>query len=135
MNGFAFVSQANRLYMVENKKCVDVALPSFLKTNIIECLRARETESADSKGSVRARKGSRIRRGEYHRNEQQDLKVSIKELEANVAEIMSEKVDEITETYGALAKRITTLEENLEKLINLLSKNTNGENPNPSQTE
>ncbi|XP_027231576.1 transient receptor potential channel pyrexia [Penaeus vannamei] len=127
--------KANRLYMVENKKCVDVALPSFLKTNIIECLRARETESADSKGSVRARKGSRIRRGEYHRNEQQDLKVSIKELEANVAEIMSEKVDEITETYGALAKRITTLEENLEKLINLLSKNTNGENPNPSQTE
>ncbi|XP_063611601.1 transient receptor potential channel pyrexia-like [Penaeus indicus] len=139
-NSRAFVlpnhpKKANRLYMVENKKCIDVALPSFLKTNIIECLRARETESADSKGSVRARKGSRIRRGEYHRNEQQDLKVSIKELEANMAEIMSEKVDEITETYGNLTKRITTLEESLENLINLLRKNTNGENPNPSQTE
>lgn len=120
--------------MVENKKCIDVALPSFLKTNILECLRARENESADSKSSIRARKGSRIRRGEYHRNEHEDLKVSIKELEANVAEIMGEKVDEITETYSSLVKRITTIEENLEKLVDLLSKKTN-ENPDTTENE
>ncbi|KAK8723841.1 hypothetical protein OTU49_011570 [Cherax quadricarinatus] len=115
--------KSNKLFIIENKKYKEATLPSHLLANVNQCLRTRETEASDNKSSTRTKRGSRIRRGEYHRNTDEDIKSNLKELEANMIEIVSEKMEDMAESYTSLNKRITALEEKLDKVVNLLMEN------------
>nr|XP_045618309.1 transient receptor potential channel pyrexia-like [Procambarus clarkii]XP_045618310.1 transient receptor potential channel pyrexia-like [Procambarus clarkii]XP_045618311.1 transient receptor potential channel pyrexia-like [Procambarus clarkii] len=113
----------NKLFIMQNKKYNETTLPSHLVTHVNQCLRTRETETSDNKSSTRTKRGSRIRRGEFHRNADEDIKSNIKELEANMIEIVSEKMEDMADTHSLLNKRITALEEKLDKVVSLLLKN------------
>ncbi|XP_066947372.1 transient receptor potential channel pyrexia-like [Macrobrachium rosenbergii] len=124
--------KATQLFIARNKKCKDYNLPSHLLANVMECLRTREVDTTSTKSSMKIKRGSRIRRGDYHRNDNEEVKVNIKDLEANMSDIVSEKMEDIVESYGTLNKRITTLEGKLEKILDLLLKNSEDATPPPA---
>lgn len=117
---FLFEFQSNKLFVLQNKKFKEITLPSHLLANVNQCLRTREVEFNENKSSTRTKRESRIRRGEYHRNNDEDMKANLKELEANMIDIVSEKMEEMMDSYTAINKRMTALEEKLEKVADLL---------------
>ncbi|KAG7168005.1 Transient receptor potential cation channel subfamily A member 1-like 7 [Homarus americanus] len=110
----------NKLFVIANKKYKETDLPSHLLANVHQCLRTRETEANDSKSSTRVKRGSRIRRGEYHRNNEEDFKANLKEVEANMIEMVSEKMEDMADSHTRLNKRLMELESKLDRVTSLL---------------
>lgn len=128
--------KSNKLFMLENKKFREITLPSHLLANVNKCLRTREAEAHDHKSnSTRVKRESRIRRGEYHRNNDEDVKANLKDLEANVIEVVSEKMEEMADSHASLSRRLAALEDNLEKLTSLLAQRASDSAPGGSAGE
>ncbi|KAG0725493.1 Transient receptor potential channel pyrexia [Chionoecetes opilio] len=119
--------KSNKLFIVKNKKVKENTIPSYLLANVTQCLRDREAESGtggETGRSIRARRGSRIRRGDYQRSEanNDEVKAGMKEMEANVIEMVSDRIEEMRDTYSGLTKQMGELEETLKGITSLLSK-------------
>ncbi|XP_066947052.1 transient receptor potential channel pyrexia-like [Macrobrachium rosenbergii] len=112
--------KGNKLFFVRDKKCSETSQPSHLLCNVMECLRNRETyDKGDNKASMRTKRGSRIRRvgSDYTHDVGNDLK----ELEANMTELVSEKMEYMIDSHGELAYRMATLEDKLQMITELLA--------------
>lgn len=117
--------KGNRLFVVKDKKCKESSLPSHLLLHIMDCLRNREVTNDDNKNSTRLKRGSRIRRGDYRRSDSEDVHSNLKELEANMIELVSEKMEDMIESYGSLNNRMSNIEDKLERVVELLLKSSN----------
>ncbi|KAK7076775.1 hypothetical protein SK128_010399 [Halocaridina rubra] len=111
--------KANKLFVVQDKKCRESTLSSHLLGHVMDCLKTRET-SNDSKGSSRMKRGSRIRRGDYGRADFEDVQANLRELEANVLDFVNDKLEVMVDSYGSLSQKITTLEDKLQRVSELL---------------
>ncbi|XP_050728874.1 transient receptor potential channel pyrexia-like [Eriocheir sinensis] len=120
--------KSNKLFIVKNKNVKETSVPSYLLANVNRCLRGREADQQTTGGgdiklgkSMRsARRGSRIRRGDYQRSEENndEFKAGLKELE----EIVGDRMEEVRETYTGLQKQMRDLEEKLNRITSLLTK-------------
>ncbi|XP_063888700.1 transient receptor potential channel pyrexia-like isoform X2 [Scylla paramamosain] len=120
--------KSNKLFIVKNKKVKETTVPSYLLANVNQCLRGREADQGcaggDTGRSMKARRGSRIRRGDYQKSEanNDEVKAGLKELEANVIELVSDKMEEMRDTYAELNKQMEELQEKMKKIASVLCK-------------
>ncbi|MPD05975.1 hypothetical protein E2C01_101750 [Portunus trituberculatus] len=121
-------TESNKLFIVKNKKVKETTVPSYLLANVNQCLRGRELDQGGAGGdtgrSMKARRGSRIRRGDYQKSEanNDEVKAGLKELEANVIELVSDKMEEMRDTYAELNKQMEELQEKMKTIASALCK-------------
>ncbi|XP_068210094.1 transient receptor potential channel pyrexia-like [Palaemon carinicauda] len=116
--------KGNKLFFVKDKKCSETSLPSHLLCHVMECLRNRETynktDCSIRASSAGARRGSRLRRGGGSDYMRDDVTGDLKELEANLTELVSEKTEDFLDSQKALGDRMAILEEKLQRITELL---------------
>ncbi|XP_076054584.1 transient receptor potential cation channel subfamily A member 1-like isoform X2 [Oratosquilla oratoria] len=111
--------KSRKLFTMERKKFVVQKLPQHLLANVWERLRVKEKALQERRSSSRKAAGRTL---SNNNNNSEDIKNSLKFLEANIIEAMSSKMENATQMSNEMSERLEQLENKLEMLTSLLLK-------------